>query len=325
MFERYTGLTAQQMEERLHAEIQSALYNRYGPNPDIAVRKRVAEEWAAIKRTGMVTTVAFLHEIVSWARQEHISVQIYPGGSLILLLLGVTLTNPLPAHSYCPDCHRILWEGEPDGVDLVPPDLFWLMDEHCACECGSSTVICDGHNIPMEMVFGGTEDFVPHFHIVFEEESDADYKGVTTADIRDLALSSWRQLMMSDSIPDDLPAPRTFAELIANFCLIHGTGLWNEDAKFMVKKMQCSIVCLLHCQEDVFRYYTDHGYSKPESWVILRKICTWEYQPFFAEHTTEMVYSKDAWLLNILNQQGLRLLSKAYAVECILHQLNRLL
>ena len=85
MFERYTGLTAQQTAEQLYAEIQSALCNRYGPDPDTKVRTRVEEEWAAIKRTGMVATVAFLHEIVSWARQEHVSVQIYPGGSLALL------------------------------------------------------------------------------------------------------------------------------------------------------------------------------------------------------------------------------------------------
>ena len=325
MFERYTGLTAQQMEEQLYVEIQSALYSRYGPNPDVIVKQSVDEEWNAIKRTGLVATVAFLYEIVSWARQEHVSVQIYPGGSLILYLLGVTLANPLPSHSLCPNCRRVLWEHESDGFDLTMPDLFWLTNEHCACECGSSTVVCDGHDIPLEIVFGGTEDFTPHFHIVFEEESDADYKGVTTADIRNLALSSWKQLMMSDSIPDDLPAPRTFAELIANFCLIHGTGLWNEDAKFMVEKMQCSTVCLLYCQEDVFRYYLNHGYSEKEAWIILRKICTGEYQPFFAEHTSEMVYDKDAWLLNLLNQQGLRLLSKAYVVEYILHQLNRLL
>lgn len=325
MFERYTGLTAQQMEERLHAEIQSALYNRYGPNPDIAVRKRVAEEWAAIKRTGIVATVAFLHEIASWARKQYVSIQIYPAGSLILYLLGVTLTNPLPSHIYCPNCCRVLWEDEPDGFDIAPPDMFWFMNEHCACECGSATVICDGHNIPMEMVFGETEDFVPHFYIVFEAESGTYYEGAITENIRDLALSSWRQLMMSDSIPDDLPAPRTFAELIANFCLIHGTGLWSENAKFMVEKMQCSTVCLLHCQEDVFRYYTDHGYSKKEASIILRKICAGEYQTYFAEHNTEMIYGKDAWLLNVLNQQGIRLLSKAYVVEYILHQLNRLL
>jgi hypothetical protein len=158
-------------------------------------------------------------------QKEHISVQIYPAGSLILYLLGVTLTNPLPSHIYCPDCCRVLWEDEPDGFDLTLPDLYWLMDEHCACECGSSTVICDGHNIPMEMVFGGTEDFTPHFHIVFEDESGTYYEGAITENIRDLALSSWRQLMMSDCIPDDLQTPRTFAELIANFCLIHGTGL----------------------------------------------------------------------------------------------------
>ena len=118
MFERYTGLTSQQMEEPLHAKIQSALHNRYGPNPDIAVRKRVAEEWAAIKRTGIVATVAFLHEIASWARKQHVSIQIYPAGSLILYLLGVTLTNPLPSHSLCLICNEISWEDAPNGLDL---------------------------------------------------------------------------------------------------------------------------------------------------------------------------------------------------------------
>jgi hypothetical protein len=37
------------MEEPLHAKIQSALHNRYGADPDAKVRKRVEEEWAAIR------------------------------------------------------------------------------------------------------------------------------------------------------------------------------------------------------------------------------------------------------------------------------------
>ena len=93
----------------------------------------------------------------------------------------------------------------------------------------------------------------------------------------------------------------------------------------MVKKMQCSTVCLLHCQEDVFQYYANHRYGKKTAWAIMQKICAGEYQPFFAEHTAEMVNSKDTWLLNQINRPGIKLLPKAHAVEYILHQLKRLL
>ena len=130
--------------------------------------------------------------------------------------------------------------------------------------------------------------------------------------------------MLADTMPEDLPAPRTFAELIANFCLIHGTNLWNEKAKFMVEKMDCSTVSLLHCQEDIFVYFCKQGYSEREAWLIMRGCCFSTSRHDYTDHTTEMTFAKDAWLLDQINQPNIVLWTRAYATEQILHQLKRL-
>lgn len=370
---QYNRLLDTQIESHLYSEILTALYNRYGSDPDAVIAKRIEAEWEAIKRTDIIADVAFLHEFTTWMRTQHIPCQVRPGGSLIMYLLGITLTNPLRAHRYCPRCNKVIWKNVQDGFDLEEPDDFWLTGEHRACECGSTTVICDGHNVPWEMVFGGVEYFFPQLQIslptdmekqfptffehhwlvsrfdaqlrpigrkgppgfrflhtecsfVFDPKDfpETYYSKEITADIRDAALLSWRQLMFADTIPDDLPEPRTFAELIANFCLLHGTGLWNENAKFMARRMNCSTVSLLHCQEDIFNYFSKHGYSEHDAWLIMRGCRFGTSRQDYTEHTAEMTFAKDAWMLDQINQQGIVIWTKAYAVEQLLHQLKRL-
>lgn len=369
---RYVGMLDKQIEDSLYREITTATYARYGTEPDGVIMDRIKAEWDAVKRTDLVPDIAFLHEFTTWMRIQHIPCQVRPGGSLIMYLLGIVLTNPLRAHHYCLRCHKTMWEDVPNGFDLEEPDNFWLTGEHRTCECGSAVVFCDGHDIPWQMVFGGVEHFFPQlqislpadmeklFPIFFEHHwlvsrfdaqlrpigrkgppgfqflhtecsfvfdpkdfPETYYSKEITADIRDTALLSWRQLMLIDMIPDDLPEPRTFAELIANFCLIHGTGLWNENAKFMVERLNCSTVSLLSCQEDVFDYYCKHGYLEKNAWLIMRGCRFGTSGHYFADHSTEMVFAKDSWMLNQINQPGIVLWTRAYATEQILHQLKR--
>lgn len=370
---RYGGMIDKHIEDSLYAEIMTAVHARYGPNLDTQVSNRIEAEWEAIKRTDLIADTAFLHELTSWMRAQRMPCQVRPGGSLIMYLLGIVLTNPMKPHCFCPDCHKLLWENVPDGLDLAETDNFLLTGEHCACECGSTIVIGDGHNIPWQMVFGGAEHYFPQIQIslpanmetefqsffdshwlvsqydaqlrpigrkdppgvqflhitcsfVFDPKDfpETYYSKEIIADIREEALLSWRQLMLADTIPDDLPAPHTFAELVANFCLIHGTSLWNEKAKFMVEKMDCSTVSLLHCQEDVFEYYCKNDYSEREAWLIMRGCRFGTSGHHYTDHTTEMAFAKDAWLLDQINQPSIALWTRAFATEQILHQLKRL-
>lgn len=374
---RYSNLPDIQIERQLYSDILDALHARYGPEPDTVIKERIEKEWDAIKRTDTVADIAFLNEFTSWMRKEHYAYHVRPGGSLILYLLEITLANPLKAHYYCPNCHKVLWEEEPDGFDLAEPDLYWLMDEenrdHRACICGSMHVICDGHDIPHEMFFGAVEHFFPYIQIFVPTDMEITFKEFINGHwltyrfdaqpitkviggihkeaflhincffnypneklpssyysikidnkIRDFALSSWRQLMSGDVIPYDLPAPHTFGELIANYCLIHSTGLWDEKSKYMVENMDCSTVSLLYCMEDIFNYYCKHGYTPKEAWLVMRGVrfgCVGDY---YTDHTTEMIYAKDTWILDRINQRNMVIWSKANSVEMILYHLREL-
>ena len=105
---RYGGMLDNQIEDSLYREILTATYDRYGTEPDYVIMDRIKEEWEAVKRTDLIPDIAFLHELTSWMRTQRIPCQVRPGGSLIMYLLGIVLTNPMKPHYCCPDCHKLL-------------------------------------------------------------------------------------------------------------------------------------------------------------------------------------------------------------------------
>ena len=105
---RYGGMLDKQIEDSLYREILTATYDRYGTEPDCVIIDRIKSEWEAVKRTDLVPDIAFLHELTSWMRMRRIPCQVRPGGSLIMYLLGIVLTNPMKPHYCCPDCHKLL-------------------------------------------------------------------------------------------------------------------------------------------------------------------------------------------------------------------------
>ncbi len=157
----YANKNFEEIKQKLYAEIQSALYKKYGENPDPLVLKRVKEEWNFLKKyysiedawqeapnQQAILSFALMHDLGRWLRHNN-----YPywnrgtgASSFILYLLDVTFINPLPAHYHCPHCHRIYWKNDEykDGFDLPPA---------AKCKHDNTPLIADGHNVPWQSLF----------------------------------------------------------------------------------------------------------------------------------------------------------------------------
>ena len=46
----YDGKNFEEIKQKLYAEIQSALLEKYGENPDPIILKRIKEEWSFLKK-----------------------------------------------------------------------------------------------------------------------------------------------------------------------------------------------------------------------------------------------------------------------------------
>lgn len=144
----FSGLTALEIENKLRPIIDAALFQKYGDTPDELIVKRIAEEWAAMRRTNVIYDVAVLYELTVWLKRNR-----YPywmrscsGSSFILYLLNITEGNPLSPHYYCPKCKSIQWQNTyADGFDL-PPDA--------RCPNDDTQLLSDGHEIPWQMLWG---------------------------------------------------------------------------------------------------------------------------------------------------------------------------
>ena len=137
-------------KKALWANAEQRLHEVYGQNPPLTVSGRFSAEKNILEKTDAVFLFDVLRQLKAIAEAE--KTIITPRGSIccsfVAWLLGATVINPLPAHSYCPKCHRVSFHPEARfGWDLPSTQ----------CECGAEA-ICDGHDLPFEVCICGSSD-----------------------------------------------------------------------------------------------------------------------------------------------------------------------
>ncbi len=145
----YAKKTKSEIEADLLQNIENALRDKYGEQPNSIITERVRQEWHAIEVNGNTLDVAILHELCAWMKDNNYAYWLNgtSGGSFILYLLGVSAANSLPAHYHCPKCHSVVWtEQYRSGFDLSP-DLG-------VCHTDGITMMRDGHDIPWQTLWG---------------------------------------------------------------------------------------------------------------------------------------------------------------------------
>ena len=178
----FSTKTAGEIEAALYSEIETALQEKYGPAPDHTITARVNDEWEALKRGDTVLEAAALYEVSCWLRERK-----YPywcrdrtGSSFLFYLLGISSGNPLPPHTLCPKCHSVRWQKNiKDGFDLRvkyalgvdaegEPRHGFTCGEAFACPEDGAELVCDGHDVPWQGLFG-YDDHVPYYYIDIDE------------------------------------------------------------------------------------------------------------------------------------------------------------
>lgn len=111
----------------------------------------------------------------------------------------------------------------------------------------------------------------------------------------------------------------TFADALAKFGLLHSTGVWDEDARFLVERLGYSLSDLIVYRDDVFSYLLSHGFSEKDAWSGMDRVRTGRGLPVI---TSEMERARDKWVLNRCEKVSY-LFPKAHAVEYLLYRLRK--
>lgn len=356
---KYGSLAADEITGAFRSDIYDALYKRYGADPDAVVSKRVQDEWDALMRSGTVLDAAALYELTLWLRETQSPYLLCEGAgaSFLFFLLGMSLGNPLPPHSYCPKCHRVDWESYifRDGFDL--PDL--------SCESDGSPRIRDGHDISYRMLWGYGEFNGYHIRVVdslldpllqildqhWLRKSDARlaqkeqvpniiyFSNITisclldpstirpsfydikiTADDAYYALKEAESLIndVSSEKPLNIPHPMDFSDLLSSFGLAHSKGAWDNNAQSMLCVCNYTASDLICFRDDVFQYLLEHGFSAEDAWKGMQESCKGHGFPIV---TDEMQKARDKWVIYRC-EKILHLFHKAHALEYIFFMLK---
>lgn len=340
---RYKELSGYQLEEVLLEKLKTALTERYGPDPDDFIMTRMEQELYALGSSGLSMHLAALHDLTLWAKENDVPYRVAgtDASSFLLYLLNITKSCPLPPHSYCPKCRGVYWRFDvTDGFDLP--------DRHCPAD--GTRMRGDGHDIPWQ-TFWGYPPHEPGFTLAFpeharqalldaleqhwlkdfDEEAKSYYPDKDTCifcfghfciiiekEVQPTAVSleecktNWRELLHEDSEHDPpLPAPGSFADLVAMFGLVHGVGVWDEDAKFMHDRLGYELHELICFREDVLKYFLEHSIIDKDAWKLSERIRKGRAPEALPQ---ELYDCRDKWVLSRI-AKARYLCSKGVAVE----------
>ena len=152
-------------DKELEKICYESAYKQYGkPLPDI-VEKRLIAELSAIRENGYSGIYLFWKLLTDKSKEMG-----YPtgsrgsvGASLVACFSGITDVNPLPAHYYCPKCHRFeLLSSKPEDYWYTGYDIPVKSCPNCGTDMKR-----DGFNIPFELFSGLNNDKEPDIDINF--------------------------------------------------------------------------------------------------------------------------------------------------------------
>lgn len=150
--------------ENAYEQVQELAYAKakeiYGDNLPMLIAERLESELEYIQKHEYAVYYWIAHRMVRHMNDlgYYVGARGSIGSMLAAFLLGISDTNPLPAHYCCPQCHYIDFEVSAwDGFDL--PEQVCPV---CGCPLRS-----DGHNIPFETFMGYDGSKIPDIDLNF--------------------------------------------------------------------------------------------------------------------------------------------------------------
>ena len=232
-------------KKKLWAAAEERLYSLYGEEPDFHLINRFKAEQNFLRDTDAVVLFAAIARVRHIA-DEHgtlINVRGPLNGSFSAWLIGATVFNPLPAHTYCPKCRKIhFYQDVHDGFDL-PKEL-------CSCGC---RLIRDGHNLPFE---------------TYMEKVKSNFCSVDCVVSADVISEAWKEVLglLQDGYScdryvfqqtEETGFPGQFSRLYLNpkkndifYERIDDVPEISNNAMMMRRKSDCSSILLLDSKSD---------------------------------------------------------------------------
>ncbi len=174
IFPEYLPFTIDGADAKLRAACEKALHDKYGKNVPKPILDRYQSELHNIISHGFASYYVLASMLAKRSRDLGYLHYLedyfggYAGGSFVVYLMGISETNPLPPHLYCPKCKRVEFvdaKQYPSGFDL---NGFGAEPQMCPC-CGER-LVGDGHNIPVEFFAGYDGGRIPEFQMRFASD-----------------------------------------------------------------------------------------------------------------------------------------------------------
>ena len=112
-----------QADDKLKAACERALAEKYGDEIPRQIVERYASELSDVLSHGFASYYVLASMLAAKSKELGYlhNLRGCAGGSFIVYLMGISETNPLPPHTYCPTCRRVEFvdAGQyPSGFDL---------------------------------------------------------------------------------------------------------------------------------------------------------------------------------------------------------------
>ena len=216
---------------------------------------------------------------------------------------GIEVFDILPKYIFC-DCQH--GEFEYDGHDLL-----WQIPINPGHESDTEieVLLPKGIEEKVAEVFGindlaiisiSRELLIGKLKLKFAlseaKQGENYYKNNVTSSCGPKVLEKWRELI-GISEDSDLPKPRCFNALLAVYSFKHSTRLWNFRTKFLVEKCAFRPETFICFQEDIYKLYTDHGFSPQDSYTALLAHKDGLASPFRID---DIYWTEDNWKYLVL-------------------------
>ncbi len=202
------------------------VFEKYGDNPPREIADRLKDELKSFA-TKKFADVFLLWADIAKAVQEQDEPAVTRGcsaASFISYCLGITKTNPLPPHYYCPKCKKVEWASDVySGYDLPEKP----------CSCGG-IMHGDGQNIPCNSFFGYNGDTFPEFDLNLTGSG----KEIATSKIASLFGKDRLLMGKAGRIEGDFD----LKENIRKYEREHGKKLSRKAMKILLAKTPCVTV-----------------------------------------------------------------------------------
>ncbi len=350
-------ISRQEIADLMEQAIWSKMKTKYGKNVSPQILSRVQEEWNAVLAVDGVLNLAAVCELTKQLREEGhpYSVRGTPASSFLLYLLGVTLTNPLKPHLFCPKCHRLVWK--PEFSDA------WDIPEEVCAACGTP-MVADGHDVPWQTHWG-FGDHIPRYEIMVDYRlreqimawadnhwlrklvpdlwpgylrSTSDnivmlkFGGIDCgfmADYSDVSETFWSNVsvptkaLLHDEEKEKIlelgfPKPENFADLVHIKGLIHGTGVWDPQVKELVTRNIIPIAFLPAFRDDIFEWMVYKGTIPKDAWYAAEYVRRGYGLPFTPEGPHKL---RDRWMMKWC-RRIVYLLPKGHIIEYMLFEMK---